>query len=100
MLYGSDTKGGVFMSALQEQAVKMINELSDDNVSFLIEVIQRLLPQKSYFSDTGDFNAEESIQAFRRLESARAEIHQYLPKDFDPDKELEEARAERYDSIG
>lgn len=30
----------------------------------------------------------------------RKEIWQYLPKDFDPEKELEEARAERFDSIG
>ena len=35
------------MSILQEQAVQMISNLSDDNVSFLIEIIQRLMPQKS-----------------------------------------------------
>lgn len=39
---------------------------------------------------------EESMQAFRRLETARAEIQQYLPEDFDPDKELREAREKRY----
>ncbi|MDE7417789.1 MAG: hypothetical protein K2N44_16045 [Lachnospiraceae bacterium] len=39
------------------------------------------------------------IQAFRRLNIARNEIRQYLPDDFEPEKELEEARAERYGSF-
>lgn len=79
------------MSGLQEQAVQMIGSLSDDNVSFLIEIIQRLMPSR-------EKNIDESMQAFCRLDAARAEIGQYLPKDFDPDKELEEARVERYGS--
>lgn len=79
------------MSGLQEQAVQMIGNLSDDNVSFLIEIIQRLMP------GTGK-NRDESMQAFYRLDMAREEIRQYLPEDFDPDQELEEARAERYGS--
>lgn len=79
------------MSGLQERAVQMIGNLSDDNVSFLIEIIQRLMPS------TGE-NMDESMQAFYRLDAAREDIRQYLPKDFDPDKELEEARAERYGS--
>ncbi len=77
------------MSILQEQAVQMICGLSDDNVSFLIEIIRRLMPEQAGSED-------EKLQAFRRLDAARAEIKQYLPDDFDPDKELEEAREERY----
>ena len=34
------------MTMLQEQAVQMIQDMSDDNVGFLIEVIQRLIPRK------------------------------------------------------
>lgn len=88
------------MSVLQEQAMQMISNLSDDNVSFLIEIIRRLMPQKSSHQVTVSLNDEEGMQAFRRLEEARVEIRQYLPEGFDPDKELEEARAERYGSIG
>lgn len=88
------------MSELQEQVVQMISDLSDDNVSFLIEIIQRLMPQEQYSQKNDFLNNEDSMRAFRRLEGARAEIHQYLPEDFDPDRELEEARAERYGSIG
>lgn len=87
------------MSILQEQAIQMINDLSDDNVSFLIEIIQRLMPQKFSQPVTITLNDEDGLQAFRRLEMARTEIQQYLPEDFNPDKELEEARAERYGSI-
>lgn len=80
------------MSTLQEQAVQMICGLSDDNVRFLIEIIQRLMPEQCR-------NEDEKINAFHRLDAARTEIKQYLPDDFDPDKELEVARAERYDNI-
>ncbi len=81
------------MSVLQEQAVEMIRDLSDDNISFLIEIMQRLMPQKESLNNTA------SMQAFHRLDNARKEIKQYLPENFDPDKELEEALAERYGSI-
>ena len=79
------------MSILQEQAVQMISELSDDNVSFLIEIIQRLMPRET--------DNKESMQALHRLDAARKEILQYIPKEFEPDKELWEARAERYGSV-
>ncbi len=81
------------MSALQEQATEMIHDLSDDNVRFLIEIMQRLMPTKKCLDNT------ISTQAFHRLDVACKEIKQYLPDDFDPNKELEEALAERYDSI-
>lgn len=33
------------MTELQQEAVRMISKLSDDNVSFLIEIINRLMPR-------------------------------------------------------
>lgn len=88
------------MSILQEQAVRMISGLSDDNVSFLIEIIQRLMSQKAYVNAVQTAESKEGKQAFQRLDEARKEIRKYLPDDFNPDKELEEARSERYGSIG
>lgn len=41
----------------------------------------------------------ESMWVFDRLNEARMEIRQYLPEGFDPDRELEEALAERYESF-
>ena len=87
------------MSELQQQAFRLISGLSDDNVSFLIEIIQRLMPQKTQVADTHSVTDSVGVQAFKRLDAARTDIKQYLPKDFSPEKELEEARAERYGSI-
>lgn len=84
------------MSELQKQAVSLISGLSDDNVRFLIEIIQRLMPQKSQAADVA---ADAKMQAFKRLDAARQEIKEYLPTDFDAEKELEEARFERYGNI-
>ena len=58
------------MTMLQEQAVRMIQNMSD-----------------------------EKMQAFKELVATRYEAKKYLPDDFDPDAELEAARKERYDSI-
>ena len=99
-IFGKYQKGGAkIMSVLQERAVQMIGRLSDDNVSFLIEIIQRLMPQKSSVDDKPTLLPAESMRAFDRLNEARMEIRQYLPEDFDPDRELEEALAERYESF-
>ena len=87
------------MSILQEQAVQMISGLSDDNVSFLIEIIQRLMPQTSQMKAELSASTSESVQVLQRLNAARGEIWKYLPVDFDPDRELEEARLERYGSV-
>ncbi len=89
------------MSELQQKAVQMISGLSDDNISFLIEVIHRLMPQAEKINTAvvSQSKQDREIQAFRRLDAARAEIRQYLPDDFDIEKELDEAREERYGSI-
>lgn len=70
------------MSVLREQAVQMIGDLSDENVSFLIEIIQRLMPQKLYARTVTIPNSEEGMKAFKRLNAARNEIKRYLPEDF------------------
>lgn len=58
------------MTMLQEQAVRMIQDMSD-----------------------------EKMRTFKELVATRYEAKKYLPDDFDPDAELEAARKERYDSI-
>ncbi len=80
------------MSELQQQAVWMISTLSDDNVSFLLEIIRRIMPQEPCAAISAEEKEEAGINAFRRLDAARTEIRQYLPKNFDTEKKLEEAR--------
>ena len=52
--------------------------------------------------ETQSFTSEKDKkrQAFQELDAARAQIKMYLPDDFDPDKELEEARTEKYGNLG
>ena len=86
------------MTMLQEKAVQMIQNMSDENVGFLIEIIQRLIPQKNieiiYQSQSTDPN-KEKMQAFQELVDTRDDVKKYLPDDFDPDAELEAARKEK-----
>lgn len=88
------------MTLLQEEAVEMIQDLSDDNIVFLIKVIQKLKTQKpgNNTENLLSNEREKKIEAFKNLNIARREIKKYIPEDFDPDKELEEARRERYGS--
>ena len=85
------------MTALQEQAVQMINGMSDDNVSFLIEVIHRLMPQDIHVDEARSlsYDKDKKMQAFKELDAARTQIKMYLPDDFDPDKELEDCLQDR-----
>lgn len=88
------------MTILQEQAVQMIQNMSDENVGFLIEVIQRLIPKKTYTSVLyPSQRPDEKMQAFKELVATRNEAKQYLPDNFNPDEELETARKEKYGSI-
>lgn len=75
------------MSELHQKAVRLISELSDDNISFLIEIIQRLMPQEICTED----NESIKLQLFRDW-ILSGDMKQYLPDDFDLKKELEKAR--------
>ena len=82
------------MTRLQKQAIEMIQSLSDDDVRFLIEVMQRLQTK-----DRGTEHCptqKERELAFQSLDAARIEIREYFPADFDPDRELKEAKYGRY----
>ena len=87
------------MSELQQQAIHLIRGLSDDNIRLVIEIIQGLMPRETYAVDNLFESESSGMQAFKRLDAARADIKKYFPDDFNPDKELEEARNERYGSI-
>lgn len=83
------SKGVLHVTRLQEQAIEMIYGLSDDDVRFLIEVMQRLMPQVKG-------REAEREQAFQSLNAARSEIKKYFPADFDSVCALKEAKYGRY----
>ncbi|MCM1267586.1 MAG: hypothetical protein NC302_06745 [Bacteroidales bacterium] len=80
------------MSTAQEQVINHVINMSDVDVRFILEIIERLIPkEKTAVSST----VSDKMQAFQRLEQLRGGF----PTDFDPDKELAEAREEKYGSI-
>ena len=85
------------MSVLQEQAIKMISNMSDNNLRFLIEIIQRLMLENETKEKKQD--NYEKMQAFNNLKILNEQIRNYIPDNFNPDKELEEALDKKYGSI-
>ena len=80
------------MTLMKEKAVEMIRRMPEDNMTYVINILQNLEAMSI------DRNEDKE-----REKSALAEIlsmEKRLPDDFDPKKELEEARAEKYENLG
>jgi len=63
--------------------------MSDDNVRFLMEVIQKFVFLKEHLRSSQTIETDESMRAFQKLDAARIEIKQYFPVGFNFDRELE-----------
>ena len=89
------------MSVLHEQAIQMVGGLSEDNVRFLIDFIQRFMPPvispDKAESKMGNARDEESFM--QEMEEMRLKAKDYFPTDFDPGKVWEEAVKSKYGSF-
>lgn len=80
------------MTLMKEKAVEMIRRMPEDNMTYVINILQNLEAMSI------DRNEDK-----KRAQNALAEIlsmEKRLPDDFDLEKELEEARAEKYENLG
>ena len=80
------------MTLMKEKAVEMIRRMPEDNMTYVINILQNLEAMSI------DRNEDKE-----RAQNALAEIlsmEKRLPDDFDPKKELGEARAEKYENLG
>ena len=80
------------MTLMKEKAIEMIRRMPEDNMTYVINILQNLEAMSI------DRNEDK-----KRARNALAEIlsmEKRLPDDFDPEKELEEARAEKYENLG
>lgn len=80
------------MTLMKERAVEMIRRMPEDNMTYVINILQNLKAMSI------DRNEDK-----KRTQNALAEIlsmEKRLPDDFDPEKELREVRAEKYENIG
>lgn len=79
------------MTLMKEKAVEMIRRMPEDNMTYVINILQNLEAMSI------DRNEDK-----KRAQNALVEIlslEKRLPDDFDPEKELREARAEKYENI-
>ena len=80
------------MTLMKERAVEMIRRMPEDNMTYVINILQNLEAMSI------DRNEDK-----KRAQNALAEIlsmEKRLPDDFDLKKELEEARTEKYENHG
>lgn len=74
------------MSATQEQVIRYVVNMSEVDAKFVLEIIERLIAKEKAMVNPAVSNR---MKAFQKLEQLRGGF----PVDFDPDKELTEARA-------
>lgn len=79
------------MTLLKEKAVEMIERIPDDNMYYVINILQNL-EAMSVHKTVDKEHATTGLENILKMEKR-------LPKDFDPDKELQEAREEKYGSF-
>lgn len=79
------------MTLIKEKAVEMIQRMPDDNMLYVINILQNL---EAMSKDKG----RDRQKARTALENILG-MERRLPEDFDPQKELNEARMEKYGNI-
>ena len=80
------------MTRIKERAVEMIQRIPDDDMLYVINILQNL----EEMATNKNTDSEQAMAAFQDILKYRGR----LPEDFDADKELAEAREEKYGNIG
>ncbi len=80
------------MTQMKERAVELIERMPDDNMFYVINILENLEEMSSN-------KAADKQRAMEALQNV-LQFSGRLPNDFDADRELEKAREEKYDSIG
>lgn len=80
------------MTLMKEKAVEMIQRMPEDNMTYVINILQNL-EAMSVNKDGDKQKAKAALTDILNMEKR-------LPDDFDPEKELMEARTEKYDNFG
>ena len=79
------------MTQIKERAVEMIQRMPDENMFYVINILQNL---ESMSVD----RAKDKQRAKAALEDI-LNMEKRLPENFNPEKELQEARTEKYDKV-
>ena len=79
------------MTRIKERAVEMIQRMPDDDMLYVINILQNL----EEMTTKKDVDRKQAMAAYQDLMKYRGR----LPEDFEADKKLAEAREEKYGSI-
>ncbi len=79
------------MTQIKERAVEMIRRMPEDNMLYVVNILQSL--------EAMTVDKEKDKQRARAALAAILHMDKRLPDDFDPRKELQEARTEKYDNL-
>ncbi len=77
------------MTMIKERAVEMIQRMPEENMLYVINILQNL----EAMSADKEKDKQKAETALKNI----LEMEKRLPEDFDPEKELQEARMEKYD---
>lgn len=80
------------MTLMKERAVEMIQRMPEDNMVYVINILQSL-EAMSVDKENDKRKAQMALMDILSMEKR-------LPEDFDPQKELQEARTEKYENLG
>lgn len=81
------------MTRIKERAVEMIQRIPDADMLYVINILQNL--EEMTANKDKDRDRENAMAAFQDILQYRGR----LPEDFNADKELAEAREEKYGNI-
>lgn len=79
------------MTRIKERAIRMIQRMPEDNMLYVINILQNLEAMSA--------DKEKDRQKARIALTEILGMEKRLPEDFDPEKELREAREERYGNL-
>lgn len=79
------------MTLIKERAVEMIRRMPEDNMLYVVNILQSL--------EAMTIDKEKDKERARAALADILSMEKRLPEDFDPQKELQEARMEKYDYL-
>lgn len=83
------------MTELQKEVMQKVNRMSEQDVKFLLIVIDKLIPDNK----AAQAASNDKLSAFAELNAAVENMQKYLPKNFDAEVEYRKALEEKYGNI-
>ena len=90
--YQKKRKEWCMMTQMKERAVELIERIPDEKMFYVINILQNL----EEMSSNRPADKKQAMEALQNV----LKFSGRLPEDFDADKELQEAREEKYGNIG